>query len=183
VHDHGGVAVVAGEDPAAAVIGAAEVVGETAAVEEEDGLSAVGEGAVEGVLEAWADEAEVRVAAGVDRGAGAAFEGEVDDLDAGRLEGAGGAVGACAADAPGESPEGEAALDGVGVGLERGGGGTEDDGAGGHLGAFDGGVAGVVARELVLLVGGVVLFVDDDEAEAVERSEDGGAWSDDDADG
>ena len=59
---------------------------------------------------------------------------------------------------------------------------TEDDERAGALAADDGDVAPVVARALVLLVRGVVLFVDDDQADVLERGEHGGAGADHDVD-
>ena len=48
--------------------------------------------------------------------------------------------------------------------LERGGGAAEDDGGFFPTGAQDGHVSGIVAGGLVLLVGRLVLFIDDDHA-------------------
>jgi hypothetical protein len=96
-------------------------------------------------------------------------------------------LGHRAGDAGGELPErGAGRRRGLGVrvppGFERGGGRAEDDvGAVRRLGPLDGDVAGVVAGELVLLVGRVVLLVDDDEGGAVDGGEDGGARADGDA--
>ena len=67
----------------------------------------------------------------------------------------------------------------VEVGLERRRGRAEHDDGIRHLGAHDGDVAGVVARRFFLLVGGVVLFVDDDEREIGDRREDRRARADD----
>ncbi len=162
VDDHGGVAVVAHEDPVAA--GAEDVVGVAAAVEEEDGLFFLLEGLFEVVLEGGGEDVEAAAFFGL------AFH--VDDEDAGHLgaEGAGG--------------EGEELPIFVGVGVvpgfEGGGGGAEEDGDVEHLGAADGDVAAVVFGEVVLFVGGVVFFVDDDEAEVGGGGEDGGACADDD---
>ena len=60
----------------------------------------------------------------------------------------------------------------VEVGLERRRGRTQHDDGIRHLGAHDGNVAGVVARRFFLLVGGVLLFVDDDQSEIGHRRED-----------
>ncbi len=49
-----------------------------------------------------------------------------------------------------------------------------------ELGADDGEIAGVVARGFLLLVGGLVLLIHDDEAEVLQRGEDGAAGADDD---
>ena len=70
---------------------------------------------------------------------------------------------------------------GVVPGFERWRGGAEDDWRLRELGAHHGDVARVVARILFLLVGRVVLFVDDDEAEVGDGREDGRARADDDA--
>ena len=65
------------------------------------------------------------------------------------------------------------------VGLERGRGGAKHNGGVRHLGAHHGDVARVVSRRFLLLVGGVVFFVDDDEREIADRSEDSRARADD----
>ena len=67
------------------------------------------------------------------------------------------------------------------IGLERRRGGAQNDDRIGHLGAHDGDVAGVIARRFFLLVGGVVLFVDDQQGEIVHGGENGGARADHDA--
>ena len=55
--------------------------------------------------------------------------------------------------------------------FERGGGRAEDHGRAGGRGAEPGGLAGVVARRLVLFIGGVVLLVEDHEPEVVDGGE------------
>ena len=65
--------------------------------------------------------------------------------------------------------------------LERRRGAAEQAGAAFHLRAQDGDVASVVARGFLLLVGVLVLFIDDDEAEVGARGEDGRPGADDDA--
>ncbi len=69
----------------------------------------------------------------------------------------------------------------VAPGLERRGGGAENDGGAADFGPHDGDIAGVVAGNLLLLVGRVVLFVDDDQAQVLDRGEDGRAGADDNA--
>ena len=56
---------------------------------------------------------------------------------------------------------------------------TQHDRRPGRLGANDRYVASVVARRFLLLVTGFVLFVDDDQSEVLERSENGRAGADD----
>ena len=56
------------------------------------------------------------------------------------------------------------ALASVVEGLEGGGGGAKEDGAGFFLCAEDSDVAGMVARGGVLFVRVLMLFIDDDEA-------------------
>src|SRR5207249_10393321 len=68
------------------------------------------------------------------------------------------------------------------VALHRWRGRTQHGERAGPLRADDGDVTAVVARALVLLVRGVVLFVDDDEPEPFKRSEHGRAGADDDVD-
>jgi hypothetical protein len=67
----------------------------------------------------------------------------------------------------------------VEIRLERWSCRAEHDDSVGHLGAHDGGVAGVVAWRFFLLVGSVVFLVDDDEGEVGDGSEDSGARADD----
>ena len=67
----------------------------------------------------------------------------------------------------------------VEVGLERRRGRAQHDDGVRHLGAHHGDVAGVVARRFFLLVGRVVLFVDDDQREIGDRRKDGRARADD----
>lgn len=57
-------------------------------------------------------------------------------------------------------------------GFERGCSGTENDGRIVEFGPVDGEIPAVVTRCFLLLIGGFVLFVDDDEAEVVEGGED-----------
>ena len=66
----------------------------------------------------------------------------------------------------------------VGPGLERGGGGAEDAGRPGQLGAHHRDVPSVVERGLGLLEGGLVLLVDHHQAEVGKGREDGGARAD-----
>ena len=74
-----------------------------------------------------------------------------------------------------------AAAFGVGPALQRRRGGAEDDDSVVELGAHDRDVAAMVARSFLLLVAGVVLLVDEDEAEVDHGREDGGARADDNA--
>ena len=67
----------------------------------------------------------------------------------------------------------------VEIRLQRGRGRTQHDDRVRHLGAHYGNIAGVVARRFFLLVGGVVLFVDDDQCEIGDRGKDCGARADD----
>ena len=50
-----------------------------------------------------------------------------------------------------------------------------------HLGAHHRDVARVIPRRFLLFIGGLVFFIDDDEAEIFERREDRAARADDDA--
>ena len=138
--------------------------GVAAAVEEDDDLLA----AVDGGL-GFGDEL-----AGEDVFAGGLAElgAHVDEFDGGQgaVHDAGEHLDALVASALG-----------VGPGLERGRGGAEDDDGVVEFGAHDGDVAAVVARGLFLLVAGVVLLVDQDEAEIDHGREDSGARTDDDA--
>ena len=54
--DHAGVAVGAGHDPAASMVGAGDVVGVTATIEEEDDLSAGGQGAGDRTTQTGAEQ-------------------------------------------------------------------------------------------------------------------------------
>ena len=65
-------------------------------------------------------------------------------------------------------------------GLEARRGAAEEAGAAFELGAHHGEVARVVARGFLLLVGRFVLLIHDDEAEVLQRREDGAARADDD---
>ena len=62
--------------------------------------------------------------------------------------------------------------------LERGRGGAEQDDALFDLCPHDGDIARVIARRFLLLVGGLVFFIDHDQAEIFERREDGAARAD-----
>ena len=97
----------------------------------------------------------------------------VDQLNAGELR---------FPHASGQSKESKLSLLSVEVTFQRGGGAAEHNGDSGEPGAPDRHVAGVVARsEVVLFIGMLVLFVDDDEAEIGKRREDGGACADENA--
>ena len=47
---------------------------------------------------------------------------------------------------------------------------------------MDGHIAGMVPRDIVLFEGSLMFFVEDDQSQVWDRSEDGRAWSDDDLD-
>ena len=98
------------------------------------------------------------------------FEAHVDDFDFGQRT---------LLHAIGEFDQRVFVFLGVVIRLERGCGGPEHDNGVRHLGAHDGDIAGVVARRFLLLVGRVVLFIDDDQREVGDRSENGGARADD----
>ena len=98
-----------------------------------------------------------------------AFHPQVDDADERHLAGV---------DPLGELAEDVFAALGVVITLQRRGGGREQDDAFLHFSPDDGDVAGVVAGRFFLLVGGLVFFVDDDEADVLERGEDGAAGAD-----
>ena len=74
-----------------------------------------------------------------------------------------------------------ASLCGIVQGLERGRRGPQDYGNLRALRAQHGQIAGRVMKSLLLLVGGVVLLIDHDEAQALERGEHRRARADDDA--
>ena len=69
-------------------------------------------------------------------------------------------------------------LNGVVITLERRRGGPEQNDALLHLRAHDRDVARVIARRFLLLVGGLVLFIDDDQPEIFERSKHSAARAD-----
>jgi hypothetical protein len=80
-----------------------------------------------------------------------------------------------------EVNEGIFAREGVVVAFEAGRSSTEEDAGMGMMGNDDGYVAGMIAwGGILLLVGVLVLFVDDDEAEALEGEEHGRAYAEDD---
>ena len=135
-----------------------------AAVEEEDGLLAAGEALAEGVDELPGEDGD---ALGVER-----LAAHVDDAEGGQR---------AVVDAAGEPVQDIAAGGRVGPGLERGGGGPQDAGGAGDLGAHDRHVAPVVEGRLRLLEGGLVLLVDHHEPQVGKGREDGRAGADDDA--
>ena len=65
--------------------------------------------------------------------------------------------------------------------LQRRRGGAENDDAFLHLRAHDRDVARVITRRFLLLVGGLVFFIDDDQSEVFERRENRAARADHDA--
>ena len=150
----------------ASAVGAGDGGGEAAAVQEEHGLFAAGEADAYGFDEFGGEEGTGLA------GLFFAFEPHVDDADVGHD----GAV-----DALGQADETVFAGAGVAVGFEGGGRGAEEDGAALQGAAHDGDVAGVVVGGLVLLVGGLVFFVDDEEAEGADRREEGRAGAERDA--
>lgn len=196
VLDHAGIALAATENVPALWFRAGDVAGIAAAIEEEDGLSAVAEGFAKCVFERGTEHVFARAhpptpptsataCAVTDRRAGTdgvhradlPLLAEIDDLDAGHCT---------AANALAKSPEGVAAARVrlwirrcICPALEGRGRGAEYHGAAFELGAFDGHVAAVVARQLVLLVVACVFFIDDDDAETIERRKDGRARADD----
>ena len=162
VQDHARGAVVAFEHPAALGAGAAHETSETPLVEQKHGLSTLGECSFERTLECRSDKKLCGRRAVVDVCVGPAFVEHVDDVDLWEF---------AAADSLGKVPELGAFGLNVGPRFERGCGRAEQDRAAGGVGSDDGDVAGVVAGELVLLVRRVVLLVDDDEPEVLDRCE------------
>src|SRR5262245_5501633 len=65
-------------------------------------------------------------------------------------------------------------------GFDRGSSRAEEQDAGRAANPMPGHLAGVVTRRLVLLVRGVVFFVEHDESDALERGKHSGASTDDD---
>ena len=156
-------AVRALADMAAAV--ALQGAGEAAAVEEKDGLLAFFEALFEGGAEAVGEDGDLAFLLLL-------FQTHVDDADERHGVGVGAFV---------EAEELVFSGEGVLPAFERRRGGAENDGAGLEGGAEDGDVAGLVAGDVFLLVGGFVLLIDDDEAEIRQGCEDGGAGADHDA--
>ena len=126
-----------------------------AAVEQDDGLAAGGEAVVQFVFE---DAAKKVGALSFEH-----FSLHVDDADAGQWQ---------IEDATGQLYVMVVSF-GLAVveGFEAGGGRAEDNGYVVDLGAFNGDVAAMIARSVVLFVAGLVLFVDDDDAEAGQGRE------------
>ncbi len=62
-----------------------------------------------------------------------------------------------------------APLAGIFVAFDRGGGGAEDDRATQILSPDHRNIAAIVTRSLILFVGGIMLFIDDDQAEFRQR--------------
>ncbi len=156
-------AVVALDDVAAG--GTLKGAGEAAAVEEDDDLFVRFEAFLDGSTKDIRDD-------GISALVFLGLDAHVDDA----CQGEGGSVGAF-----GEFDELVFAESGVLEGLERGGGGAENDGALFEVAANDGEIPGVVFGRVFLFVGGFVFFIDDDETGVLEGREDGGAGSDDDA--
>ena len=156
-------AVVALDDVAARR--ALEGAGEAAAVEENDDLFVGFEAFFDGSTKDVRDN-------GVTAFMFLRLDAHVDDAG----ERKGGSVGSF-----GEFDELVFAKLGVLEGLEGRGGGAEEDSALFEMAANDGEVPGVVFGWVFLFVGGLMFFIDDDEAGVFKWSEDGGACSDDDA--
>ena len=171
VAKHAAVAAVQREDHRAvfaqhafAALAADHEAGEAATVEQQNGLLAIFEacfhffeqGAREGALAFCLEE----------------FGTHVDDshLRHGAL-----------CDALGQFKHGVAALISVVTRFNAGSGGTEHDYGVGIAGADDGHVAAVIARCFLLFVAAIVFFIDDNEAEILNRGEDTGASAHDDA--
>ena len=130
-----------------AALAAQQAGGPAPAVQEEQGLLVPLEAQGEGFLEGGAQDG---VASGLEHGPA------VDDLDLRETPGR---------DAQRKAQQCVLAALGVVVRLEGRCRGAEDDGGSFETGAHDRHVATVVARAVFLLVGSLVLFVDDDEAE------------------
>ncbi len=156
-------AVVALDDVAAGW--ALEGAGEAAAVEEDDDLFVRFEAFFNGSTKDVGDDG---VAPFVFLG----LDAHIDNAG----EGEGSSIGAL-----GEFDELVFTELGVLESFERGGGGAEEDGAFFEMTADDGEVTGVILGWVFLFVGGFVFFIDDDEAEVLDGSEDGAAGPDDDA--
>jgi len=144
---------------------ALEGAGEAAAIQKDDDLFTVFEAFFDGSTKDFGDNG---VAALLLSG----FDAHVDDTGQGER----GTVGPL-----GEMGEVVFAEEGVVVGFERRGGGAEENGALLEVATNDGEVACVVFRRVFLFVGGLVFFIDDDEAQVDDRGENGGASTDDDA--
>ena len=147
-----------------AAVAAHEERGVGAAVEEEDGLLAPLEGADEPLAQVVAQDAGAALAVPL---------GQVADEHLGKPR-LGGALG--------EGEQGELVALGLGVALDAGGGGAEDDRAAVEAAEGEGHLLGVVAGRGLLLVGLLVLLVDHHEAEVREGREEGGARAEDDGD-
>ncbi len=132
---------------------------EAAAVEEHQHLLAGGEGLADQSLQRRRKAAVQRPAA------------HVEALEARRL----GAAGAA-----GQAQQGVAALVGVVQAFQRGGGRAEQQRHALQARAHHRQVAGVVAQAFLLLVGRVVLLVDDDQPRILQRGEQRRAGADDD---
>ena len=150
----------------AAALAAHEEVREAAAVEEKDGLLAALRHAAQGLGQGRRE----------DRAAAAAkLLGHVDHADLGQA-GAAGTLGHAHA-SPGDAAPGAGAA--AAERLERGRGRAEHERAAPLARHAGGDLASVVARGLVLLVGALVLLVDNDEARIGKRGEERRAGADD----
>ena len=125
-----------------------------ATVDEEDGLLALGQAVVQAVDQPARERDRPALLHRLDA--------HVDHVDEGQL---------AVVDALGEAEQPVFARLGVGPGFERRRGGTEQADRPAELGAVDRGVAPVVARGLVLLVGRLVLLIHHDEPQVRHRGE------------
>lgn len=136
--------------------------GEAAAIEEENGLLFSLKPLVHG-CEQFGRE---------DTGGVFGFVPHIDDADEGKFS---------VVDPGGHSQEVVFSGDGIFEAFDGRGGGAEEDGAAFDVAAHDGDIACVVAGHFLLLVGGLVFFIDDDKTEVGEWGEDGASGSNDDA--
>src|SRR5690606_38097988 len=133
--------------------------GEAAAVEEKDGLLAFRETLLKGGAEPVRKDGDLAFLL-------LFFQPHVDDADERHGMGIGALV---------EAEEPVFSCQAVLPAFQGRGRGAEDDGAWLEGGAEHGDVAGLVAGDVFLLIGGFVLLIDDDEAEAGQGRENGGA--------
>ena len=154
--DHSSVAFGAGHDPSATVVRAGDVIGIPPAIQEEHHLPAAIKGAFDGAAEAGADQPDPGVIQI------SALLGEVHNLDL-RKRQPGGSLGQAMDGASGSSGRVMPALEGRRCR-------AEDDRAVRELSAANGDVPSLIPRRLVLFVGRIMFFIDDDEAELAIRN-------------
>ena len=149
--DHAGIALLAGHDPPTSLVGAGDVVGVPASVQQEKHLSIVMERAGDRVPQSRSDQTDSRL------NRLATLFREVHDLDRRKLK------TRCSV---GQSME-CMSIGGGGVvpALKGWRGRTQDHRTSGQLGPTDRAVPTVVPRGLILLVGRIMLFIDDHQAE------------------